>query len=273
MDNIFASIFGETPATKAARENRDSAFQAMLDTRKQVAETARTDNVRMARANALGNILTTMVQPLGWAIGGRGNHANTGGVQTYDNRAYLDAFNRAVKATDDVRNIGTAEDEYKLKLADEAYKRQLALDDQMRNAAIRQAQLETQAQQKLDYEKQRQADELEKIEARGEVQKWLAEYKATHRVVGRGGLSVDDRALIAARNNYEQYRRTRATQGLQPLTFEQYMKNEGYEVQDTTKTGGGSKTSSSGSSGRSHGGLTSGSSSAKSGREHGGLVG
>ena len=30
MNNIYASIFGESEATKKARENRDTAFQAML---------------------------------------------------------------------------------------------------------------------------------------------------------------------------------------------------------------------------------------------------
>ena len=103
MNNIYASIFGEAPATRQAREARDSAFQAMLNTRKQTAEQQRTDDVKMARYNAFGNLLTTMVQPLGWAMGG-----STGGVQKYDDRQYISAFNRAVKAADDIRNIGSA---------------------------------------------------------------------------------------------------------------------------------------------------------------------
>jgi len=230
MNNMYAHIFGESEATKQARENRNNMFQAMLDSRKQAAEQQRTDDVKMAKYNALGNVLTSMVQPLGWRAGG----GSTGGVQPYDNRQYLEAFNRAVKASDNLRNIGLAEDEYKLKIADEDYRRAQALDDDMRRYQQKIDAAEREARIWAEKEATRQANTLEAIEARGDVQKWLAEYRAAHRVTGRGGMSVDDRALIAARNNYEQYKRTLMTQGTTPPTFEEYLKGEGINVTDTT---------------------------------------
>lgn len=225
MNNIYASIFGESPATKQARAQRDSAFQSMLDTRKKAVEEQKTADETMARYNAFGNLLTTMVQPLGWGVGGGFNGSNTGGVQKYDDRQYIAAFNRAVKDAENLRNIGTEQDEYRLKLADEEYRRALANDQAYRNAMLAEITDNRRAQQKLDYEAKRQEDELEKIAARGDVQKELADLKAKYRIT-RGGLSVNDRAIITARNNYEQYKRTKITQGMPYMTFEQYMNNE-----------------------------------------------
>ena len=81
-----------------------SDWQTMLSNARQSIEKERTDNIKMAKFAALGNALTAMVQPLGWAIGG-GRGGVTGGVQVPDNREYLAAFNRAIKAGDDLRNI------------------------------------------------------------------------------------------------------------------------------------------------------------------------
>ena len=77
-------------------------WQNMLTNARQSIERERTDNIKMAKFNALGNALRSIVQPLGWAVGG-GNV--TGGVQKYDDREYLAAFNRAIKAGEDLRNI------------------------------------------------------------------------------------------------------------------------------------------------------------------------
>lgn len=96
-------------------------FQKMLDAKKASLEAQRTDNVRLARFNALGNALRTMVQPLGWAAGG--GRGVTAGVQPYDNRQYIDAFNRAVKAGQDIRNLGGAMEEYQLKMGEHALNR------------------------------------------------------------------------------------------------------------------------------------------------------
>lgn len=130
-NTIYDSIFGNTPEVQAAAAARDASFQDWLNSRKQAVEQQRTDDVRMARLNAIGNVLTTMVQPLGWAVGGA-----TGGVQPIDNRQYLQAFERAMKANDDLRNIGTLEGEYQFKLADDAYRREQALEDYENKAQI-----------------------------------------------------------------------------------------------------------------------------------------
>lgn len=205
--NIYASIFGETPQTRQARLQRDSAFQSMLDSRRQALEQQRTDDVTMARYNALGNLLTTMVQPLGWSVGG-GRVGATGGYQPYDNRQYISAFNRAVKASDDLRNIGTMEGEYRFNLANEDYRRALSLEDEERRIA-----------RSIDAEKRHEYT-MDEIAARG--------------------LSVDDRALITARNNYETYKRTRIIKGQPYMSFEQYMKGEGYDVAPAQKPATGS---------------------------------
>lgn len=137
QSQIYDSVFGPEPTPA---ETRDARFQDWINSRKQAIEQQRTDDVRMARINALGNVLTTMVQPLGWAIGGKGTGV-TGGVQPVDNRQYLQAFERAVKANDDLRNIGTLEGEYQFKLAEDEARRAQALEDFEQKQAIN---LETQ---------------------------------------------------------------------------------------------------------------------------------
>ena len=128
QQSIADLIFGSP--LEQAQSQRDASFQNWLNQRRASVEKQRTDDIKMAKYNALGNALTTMVQPIGWAIGG-----STGDVQPYDNRQYLEAFNRAVKASDDLRNIGDMEAEYQFKLADEDYRRQLALEDRQRQRA------------------------------------------------------------------------------------------------------------------------------------------
>lgn len=135
--SIADAVFGpeqSADASVSAADVRDQRFQDWLNARRQAVEQQRTDDVRMARLNAIGNVLTTMVQPLGWAIGGQGKA--TGGVQPIDNRQYLQAFERAMKANDDLRNIGTLEGEYQFKLADDAYRREQAMADYEQKAQI-----------------------------------------------------------------------------------------------------------------------------------------
>lgn len=232
--NVADAIFGTTEASQNARAQRDSAFQTMLNARKQAVEQQRTSDVALAKYNALGNLLTTLVQPVGWAIGG--GKGATGGVQPYDNRQYLAAFNRALKANDDLRNIGTSEAEYKFKLANEDYARALHLEDEARQRRQRQEDLDLQAKRQAEYAQQRHDFTMDEIEARGDAQKELAEIKNRYRVT-RGGLSVDDRALITARNNYEQYKRRKVEAGEPYMDFKQYMNDyEGLEVEDNNAT-------------------------------------
>lgn len=80
-----------------------SDWQNMLSNARKSIEQERTDNIKMAKFAALGNVLRTMVQPLGWAVGG--GRGVTGNVQIPDDREYVAAFNRAIKAGEDLRNI------------------------------------------------------------------------------------------------------------------------------------------------------------------------
>jgi len=170
MKNMFASIFGSPADANQARDARDSAFQAMLNTRKQTAELQRTDDVKMARYRALGDIITTMAQGAGWGIAG-----NTTGADRYDDRQYISAFNRAVKDADDIRNIGNAEAEYKYKLADEDYRRQLALEDEQRKRQQANEDYERKRQIAVQEEEAREKARMERLQQEYDLRTKLAE--------------------------------------------------------------------------------------------------
>ena len=97
-----------------ALAERESKLQAMLNARREETQKARTNAARLAQFNALGNALRTLVQPLGWAAGGA-----VSGVQPYDDRQYIDAYNRAIKYGDELRNIGLEEMKYQLDFANQ----------------------------------------------------------------------------------------------------------------------------------------------------------
>lgn len=246
-----------TPAEVAYGE-RNSAFQEMLNSRKQVAEQARTDSVKMARYNALGNLLTSLVQPIGWGIGG--GKGATGGVQPYDNRAYLDAFNRAVKATDELRSIGTKEAEYKFQLADEKYRRELGLEDEARRRQNTIEDEERRAKIKAEAERQtfeRRAElEEQKIQGRIKVNEENAKAKMRFHVGGRQvSDSVRDNLLKRANAAYaailQDYNKKKMAgiEGLQePPSYDEFVKkfaydNDGVSVTDTTRSSSSSSAS------------------------------
>lgn len=241
-------------ASEVAYNERNTAFQDMLNLRKQDAEKARTDSVKMARYNALGNLLTSIVQPIGWGIGG--GRGATAGVQPYDNRAYIDAFNRAVKATDEIRNIGTKEAEYKFQLADEKYRRELGLEDEARKRANAMADEERRAKIKADAERQtfelRSQLEDQKIQGRIKVAEETAKAKMRFHVGGRNvSDSVRDNLLKRANAAYaailQDYNKKKMAgiENLQePPSYDDFLKSfasgEGVSVSDSTKTGGAS---------------------------------
>ena len=243
-------FFGTSPGTQQAYESRNMAFQDMLNARKQAAVQQRTDDVKMARYNAMGNLLTSLVQPIGWGIGGGFSGSATGGVQPYDDRQYLEAFNRAVMANDDLRNIGLQEDEYRFKVADEEYRRQRALDDAKREYALRQQELE----QKDQYKQEQQAQlyelkgqlEAQKIAGRIERDAQNAALKHQFKVGGRKMSGNDSKAFITkATNAYfaivQDYEKKKAAniQGLQaPPSFDDFLKTYGQQEGVTVTEGG-----------------------------------
>lgn len=239
MNNMYASIFGESPETQKARENRDKTFQAMLASRRQAAEQNRTDNIAMAKYNALGNVITSMAQLGGWAAGG-----GTSGVQQYDDRQYLNAFNRAVQASDDLRNIGTAEDDYKFKLAEEDYKRKLALEDAERQQARMLERQERAAQAREERDQKLHEQKMELEEQKAAYRQQLQEWKATHRVTSKSsGLSVDDRVMLKNLDAYNKYANSENEYGRTPVSFNEWLSQRGYDVQSVRPTSGSPSTS------------------------------
>lgn len=185
--NILDTIFGSSPEVQAAAKERDSSFQSWLDSRKQATEQARTDARRMATFNAFGNVLTNMFQPVAWKQGGA-----TTQVTPPDNRQYLEAFNRAVQANEDLRNIGTMEGEYRFNLANDAYKRAMDFEGKQREAAL-----------DAEYAKQRHQYVLEEIAARGDVQKQVALIRASR--VTKDGKPVSADNLKTAYTQWYRY--------------------------------------------------------------------
>ena len=238
--NIYDSIFGSTPSMQAAAAARDASFQDWLNSRKQAVEQQRTEDRRIATFNALGNALTTMVQPIGWAIGGKGTGV-TGGVQPVDNRQYLQAFERAMKANDDLRNIGTMEGEYQFKLAEDEYQRQMAFD------AFKQKQ-DYEAQLNDAYASAQHERRMKEIAARGDVQMQVAQIRASR--VTKDGKPVTGDNLKTAYTQWYRYlgrywddlgRGVERKEKNGPLSLAEFLSSPeggGYKVEsgDTTKT-------------------------------------
>ena len=229
--NLYASIFGETPETQAAYGARNTAFQDMLNQRKQAVQQQKTDDVKMAKYNALGNLITSMVQPIGWGVGGGFNASNTAGVQPYDERQYLAAFNRAVKANDDLRNIGTTEAEYNYQIANEAFQRAIAREDAERSRRQRVEDSERQINYQLEKQ-QRQFEQQERMKQMEiDARQALAEWKQTHQVTRKGtGISVEDRILLKELDAYNAYVGRQEAQKLPYESFEQWASKRGYQV-------------------------------------------
>lgn len=215
---IISNVFGKAPEVapevektpvEAATDTAKTSWKGLFDLKRKELEEQKTSNAKLARYNALGNVLTSMVQPLGWAIGGGGSGV-TGGVQKYDDRQYLEAFNRAVKASDELKNLGSAEAEYQFKIDEEARQRAIAEEQYQRRRAEGLEDYETKAniqgQIQSNYAAQRYQEEMDKIKARGETQLDIAKYKATHKVTGKSGVPVEDKMLSSAWTKYMQER-------------------------------------------------------------------
>lgn len=224
--NIFSTLFGDTPeaqAVAAAREQESLKFQDMLNTQKQALEQRRTDDRRLATFNALGNVLTSMVQPLGWGKAGA-----TAPVAPVDNRQYLESFSRLMKDNDDLRNLATLEKDYGFRLA----QRDTALGEQ----AVKRAE---DARVQEEYARQRHQYTMDEIAARGDNQKEVAEIRGKYRVT-KNGKTQTEQDLKTAHTAWVNYlkqfwtdsgRNVTRAEGDAPLTFEQFLGKEGYVMQ------------------------------------------
>ena len=243
MKNLYNSLFGESPETQQARETRNATFQDMLNSRRQAAQQNFTDNAKMAKYNALGNVLTTMVQPLGWAAGGA-----TVSPQKYDDRQYIDSFNRALKAQDDLRNIGTAEDQYRFNLAEQDYNRLRDIEDNERRYQFQMDKQQQQQEYMLEKQRRdqeaRQALEEHKAEQKEALERLKASLKITDK---KTGLSLRDRQLLKEMDYYNDYVKRHETSGQPYDTFDKWMSTRGYQVNSANPT----RSSGSGSN-RSH---------------------
>ena len=231
-------VFGPDPAEPTEAERlaalREQRYSDMLRMKRNELQQQRTDATRMAQFNALGNVLTTMVQPLGWTAGGV-----TGGVQPYDDRQYLDAFNRAVKASDDLRNLGSLEAEYRFKVADEDYQRAIKEQDYQKRVD-------------LDLEKQKQIFDMRSELSRQQMEERIkvaeATAKAKFQFSTRNGQkvteSVRDNLLKRANTAYAQiladyYKKKQVgIENLQePPTYDEFLKQfasqNGYAVAES----------------------------------------
>ena len=234
--NFFETLFGDTPeskATQAASDARSMAYKDMLNTYKANLEKQSTDAKRMATFNALGNVLGKVVEPLSWKAAG----AVAPSSPATDDRQYLESFQRAVKANDDLRNLANTEAEYKFKLADEEYQatKAAAAAEQQRRQALE------------DYATKSAIDTANKISiynSKYDREEDLARLKGQYKVT-RGGLSVEDRILINQSREYEKYRRMMMSQGEPYISFEQWLRNDGFTVTD--KASGSNSGSGSGS--------------------------
>lgn len=224
--SIYDSLFGTMPATQNAAAERDARFQDLLNARKKSAETQRTSDTRMAQFAAIGNALTTMVQPLGWAAGGA-----TGGVQPYDSRQYLESFNRALRDADNVRNVGNAELEYQFKLADDAYKREVAKENQVAAYQIAEAKSENTFRQRAALYQLQHQMRLEEIDRRADAQLELARVRNNFQIT-KNGVPIDQKMLSTAWTQYVGYLKTYRqdigrgldrTEVGSPLSFDQFL--------------------------------------------------
>ena len=245
-DSVFGTKTQEPEKTELEkkREAYNMTYQEMMANQRQRLENQRTSDARMARVNALGNLLTTMVQPVGWAIGGA--TPGPAGVEPYDNRQYLEAFNRAVKATNDIRNLGLAEDEFKLRQAEADYKRAQAAVDAETAWDTWKKKKDYEAEIKSDLSKQSHEQAMEKLAAQGENQKAVAALKASLRIPSSGSLTFEQRMQLKDKDSYNAYRKIAQAKGEPVMTYAEYLKTLGISdgtnsstKQDKTEKKGG----------------------------------
>lgn len=214
-----ASIFGKWNAPTPEERAVDMRISDMLQAQWKQAAINRTDAAKMAQVNALGNVLQTVFAPVGWGAAGGNATAQTA---TPDNRAYISAFNNAIKADNDFRNLGVQQQQFLL---------QRDMERAKEAQAWRQSQAEAESKQAA-WERQqaiRQADELEKINARNQWRRDIEQMKADLRVKyqsyikSSGGKSIDEKLFLGAVKDAQSAYKTikwRKDSGLLPEEFE-----------------------------------------------------
>lgn len=129
-----ASVYGAFAYDPDAELNK--SINELLQAQYQATEKRRTDAAKMAQIAALGNVLQTAFAPVGW-IGQKGA---TSRVANPDSRQYITAFNEALKAQQDLGNIGMQAAQMRLNMAsrraDRAYNAQLQRENRAYQAQL-----------------------------------------------------------------------------------------------------------------------------------------
>ena len=213
----YGAIYGKwnelTPEEKAVQQG----INDMLQQQYKQAATNRTDARRMAQFNAFGDVLRTAFNPIGWAIGG-----GTSQTIAPDNRAYISAFNNAIKADNDFRNLGNQQAQFKLNYDMQQAEKARAWRAQQAAAEAKQAQ--------WDYETAvNQANMMERIHARGawreSVEKLKADLRSKYQAAAkdRREQSIDSKLFMGAVKDAQAAYKTikwRQESGMLPEGFE-----------------------------------------------------
>lgn len=142
------SVYGAFASYDANAADRalDQSINDMLHAQYEATEKRRTDAAKLAKVAALGNVLQTAFVPFGW-IGQKGA---TSQVAAPDSRQYVTAFNEALKAQQDLANVGVNAAKMRLDLAnrraERAYQAQQRRDDREFSAKLQRQNMEFQAE-------------------------------------------------------------------------------------------------------------------------------
>lgn len=142
----YYGIFGNpTEQFRQAQEAERKSVAALFEQARQAAVKQKTDSTQMAKYTALGNVLTNLFSPLGWGVGG----ATAKPAQT-DNTGYINAFNRALKADEDLSRVGLQEAQMRLGLVQRDEQRAYQEQQQLNNLALRRAMQEESEKKQMD---------------------------------------------------------------------------------------------------------------------------
>lgn len=170
-----ASVYGAFAYDPDAELNK--SINELLQEQVKATEKRRTDAAKLAQIAALGNVLQTAFAPVGW-IGQRGA---TSQVANPDSRQYITAFNEALKAQQDLANVGVNAAKMRLDLAnrraERAYQAQQRRDDREFSAKLQRQNMEFQAEnQRKNMEFQAEMQKQVRKDS-AELQKELANLK------------------------------------------------------------------------------------------------
>lgn len=189
---IWADEYGRPLPPIPEEQEMSAKISDMLQSQWKAASDQRTNAHKLAQVTALGNVLQNIFTPVAWGAGGHGKA--TSQPITPDNRAYISAFNEAIRADQNLANVGTQNKQTMLN-----YEMQKAARDRARREANADAAVE---RERRNFEKElNQYNTLEAIYARGDVRQNVenlrASLKQRYQLVGRGG-KTPEQALAAA---------------------------------------------------------------------------